>query len=111
MPAMSPPPTLKIKKVSSKIYEDDAQHINEAIGKPEYLKLAVLMYHFCQRIDPLVVLYAEVHYILTWKNPLLTIGTGLLLSTIILNLKMALFIGAASLFLSRNLLFKKLSKL
>ena len=69
--------------------------------------MGVLVYNFAQRLDPVVYSYAKVRYVLYWKNPMLTLGVGILLTLILLNLKMSILLGGVLLFCCRDILFKK----
>jgi hypothetical protein len=67
------------------------------------------MFNFAQRLDPLVYIYNSFTGILTWKNPLKTIGIGIFLTVAIYYIKTSIMIGGISLFFGKDLIFKKLS--
>jgi hypothetical protein len=48
---------------------------------------------------------------MTWKKPLNTLTLGFILTFIIYNLKISIFIGSVILVFCRKMLFKKLSKI
>ncbi len=89
---------------------DDDFLLQDEIGKPEILRMGVLMYNFSQRLDPMVYLYAKIRNILLWQNPALTLAIGILLTIMLLNLKMSILIGGIALYCYRNVIIKKLEK-
>lgn len=68
------------------------------------------MYNFAQRLDPLIYMYNNIVNMATWKNPLLTIGLGVVLTIVIYNLKMSIFLGGILLYFGKDRLLKKLER-
>lgn len=102
---------MKMQKLKSKSFiDEDPEFLKDAFGKPEILRMGVLVYNFAQRLDPIVYIYAKMRYVLYWKNPLLTLGIGFLLTIVLLNLKMSILLGGIVLFLCRDILFKQFEK-
>lgn len=73
--------------------------------------MGILMYNFSQRLDPVVYLYTKMRYILLWKNPSLTLGIGVLLSLVLLNLKISILIGGIVLYACTDVIFKSMERL
>ncbi len=99
-----------MKNLKSKSFMDDDFLLQDEIGKPEILRMGVLMYNFSQRLDPMVYLYAKIRNILLWQNPALTLAIGILLTIMLLNLKMSILIGGIALYCYSNVIIKKLEK-
>jgi hypothetical protein len=69
------------------------------------------MFNFAQRLDPLVYIYNGFVGILSWKNPLKTIGIGIFLTVAIYYIKTSIMIGGISLFFGKDFIFKRLSNI
>lgn len=74
----------------------------------EILKLGSIAYNFSQRLDPVIWIINELVGILSWQSPSLTIGCGVALTLIVMNLKLSLFAAALFLIFGKNILIKKI---
>lgn len=77
-------------------------------GKLEILKLGSNAYNFSQRLDPVIWIINELEEIVSWRSPSLTIGFGVLLTVVIMNLKLSIFAGTLFLIFGKNILIKKI---
>lgn len=101
-----------MQKLGSKSFQEEEQEmLNDQLGKPELLRMGILMYSFSQRLDPMVYLYTKMRYILLWKNPLLTLGIGIIVSLVLLNLKISILIGGITLYACTDVIFKSMERL
>jgi hypothetical protein len=50
----------------------------------------------------------ELEEIVSWRSPSLTIGFGVLLTVVIMNLKLSIFAGTLFLIFGKNILIKKI---
>ncbi len=85
--------------------------MKDQAGKLEILRLGSDAYNFGLRIDPIVWLCYEGQQILSWKSPALTLGAGVALTFVIMNLKIAIFIAAACLVFGKNALLKRIQQI
>jgi len=69
------------------------------------------VYNFANRLDPLIYLYQSVVELASWKNGYKTVGMGILLTFVIYNIKMAIFVGGLVLYFCKQYLFKRLEKM
>lgn len=67
------------------------------------------MFNFAQRLDPLVFVYNKIVWIVTWKDPIKTIGFAILLTIAIYYIKTSIMIGGIGLYFGKNIIIKKLS--
>jgi hypothetical protein len=101
-----------MQKLGSKSFQEEEQEmLNDQLGKPELLRMGILMYSFSQRLDPMVYLYTKMRYILLWKNPSLTLGIGIVVSLVLLNLKISILIGGIGLYACTDVIFKSMERL
>lgn len=103
---------MHMQKLGSKSFQEEEQEmLNDQLGKPELLRMGILMYSFSQRLDPMVYLYTKMRYILLWKNPSLTLGIGIVVSLVLLNLKISILIGGIGLYACTDVIFKSMERL
>lgn len=69
------------------------------------------MFNFAQRLDPLVYLYNSALAFLTWKSPMNTFLIAALLTVGIYYIKTAILLGGVMLFLSKDWIYGKISKI
>lgn len=74
----------------------------------EILKLGSNAYNFSQRLDPVIWVMNELGDIVSWRSPSLTIGCGVVLTLIVMNLKLSLLAGTLFLVFGKNVLIKKI---
>jgi large-conductance mechanosensitive channel len=79
-------------------------------GSVKVLELGKIMYSFAKRLDPLVAVTKEVHKILSWKRPEVTMAYGLLLSLVVLFPKISTIIFSLCLIFGKGYFINQLER-
>jgi hypothetical protein len=68
----------------------------------------MIFFNFSQRLDPLILIKENIMAIINWKDPIKTIGIGILFTVILLQMDLAIIVVGLLLTLGKKIFLNKL---
>lgn len=73
--------------------------------------MSKLVFEFLQKLDPVMYIYQKIYDLVNWTYPYKTITVGMVLTLMIYNIKLAIFVAGVLLYFGRTYLFRRLYRL